>query len=279
MWYNKILLILGFLVVSLLPAQSCSFDDFVNDLSQGSATFKTIVDKEEGFQAWQILAKEAPTLRKNVDELNLVSKNLDAIENAGGYIKWKNTGSSLDFSTMDIPNALQHIKFRDLSNLSKRDIVGLHDAVEFFKLRITKAIGNRSFQFPVGKILDEVDEIVILAERNHPTTPGVKIIEYRVPATDGKLTQNINGVDVNKGYTTGTTKGVNTNEDYIKTIYDPSIWSDAKLEKVLKEALQEVANRNDGKIPYKFNGVSLDGYRIEGYFKDGKVSTFYFETK
>lgn len=62
-----------------------------------------------------------------------------------------------------------------------------------------------------------------------------------MPSTDGKLTQKINGVDVNKGYTTGATKGVNSTEDYIKTIYDPTIWPDTKLEKALKEALQDVA--------------------------------------
>ena len=182
----------------------------------------------------------------------------------------------LDFSIMDIPGALQHIKFRDLSNLARRDIVGLHDAVEFFKLRITKAIGNRSFQFPIGKTLDEVEEIVILAERNHPTIPGVKTIEYRVPSTDGKFTQKINGVDVNKGYTTGGTKGVNSTEDYVKTIYDPVVWSDAKLEKALKDALQDAANKNSGTVPYKFNGVTPEGYKIEGYFKDGKSIHFLF---
>lgn len=195
-------------------------------------------------------------------------------ENLGKVI---NTPGNIDFSLMDIPKALEHVKFRDLTNLARRDIVGLHDAVEFFKLRITKALGNRSFQFPIGKTLDEVDEIVILAERNHSTIPGVKTIEYRVPSTDGKLTQKINGVDVNKGYTTGATKGVNTTEDYVKTIYDPAIWPDAKLERALKESLQDVANKNGGNIPYKFNGVTSEGYKIEGYFKDGKVSTFYFE--
>lgn len=278
MWYKKLILVLGFLIVSLLPAQSCSFDDFVNDLSQGGTTFKTIVDKEDGFKAWQILAKEAPALRKNANELNLVSKNLDAIENAGGYTKWKSVGSNLDFSTMDIPGALQHVKFRDLSNLSKRDIVGLHDAVEFFKLRIIKAIGNRNFQFPVGKTLDEVDEIVILAEANHPTTPGVRIIEYRVPSTDGKLTQNVNGVDVSKGYTTGATKGLNITQDYVKTIYDPKIWSDTKLEKALKEALQDAFLKEGNFINGKsYVGKSIEGYDIEFWYRDNKVQTFYFK--
>ncbi|MCJ1807270.1 CdiA family toxin C-terminal domain-containing protein [Flavobacterium covae] len=237
-------------------------------------------DPDKVFDAWHLLLEEKSLEKTNAKVLKEVEDNYQAIKNAGGYIKWKNAtgaGKALDFATMDLPKTLQHVKFRDLSNLARRDIVGLHDAVEFYKLRITRAIGNRSFQFPIGKTLDEVEEIVILAERNHPTIPGVKTIEYRVPSTDGKFTQKINGVDVNKGYTTGGTKGVNTTEDYVKTIYDPIVWSDAKLEKVLKDALQDAANKNNGTVPYKFNGVTPEGYKIEGYFKDGKVSTFYFE--
>ncbi|WP_228452307.1 hypothetical protein [Chryseobacterium sp. c4a] len=89
MWYRNLLTVIGLLLISLLSAQSCNFDDFVNDLSQGNAVFKSIVNEEDGFKAWQILAEEAPALRKNADELNLVSKNLSAIEKAGGYKKWK----------------------------------------------------------------------------------------------------------------------------------------------------------------------------------------------
>ena len=179
---------------------------------------------------------------------------------------------------MDLPKAIEHIKYRDLTNLARRDIVGMHDATEFYKLRITRSIGNRNFQFPIGKTLDEVDEIVILTERNHHAIPGVTIVEYRIPLTDGKFTKNINGIDINMGYTTGGTKGINETTDFVKTIYDPSIWTDIKLERALKEAIEDAANKNHKIIPYKFNGVTSEGYHIEGYFKDGKVSTFYFET-
>jgi len=58
-----------------------------------------------------------------------------------------------------------------------------------------------------------------------PQTTGVRIIEYRVPQTDGKFTKRINNVDVNKGYTTGRLKG-DGSKNFIKNIYDPSIWTD-----------------------------------------------------
>ncbi|MDN3693622.1 hypothetical protein QWZ06_15660 [Chryseobacterium tructae] len=109
MWYRNLLTVIGLLLINLFSAQSCNFDDFVNDLSQGNAVFKSIVNEEDGFKAWQILAEEAPALRKNADELNLVSKNLSAIEKAGGYKKWKGTGSLEDFS-----NLLKNPKFKQI---------------------------------------------------------------------------------------------------------------------------------------------------------------------
>ncbi len=179
----------------------------------------------------------------------------------------------------DIPGALNHVKFRDLTNLSRRDIVGMHDAVEFAKLRATKAIGNTSYQVAIGKTLDEVEEIVILVEKSHDKIPGVKIVEYRVPATNGKLSQRINGVDVNKGYTTGTTRGEKSIQNYIKTIYDPVIWTDERLVKALREALIDAINKNNGILPTAnpSPGLTSDGYKILFTTNKGKVTSFWFD--
>jgi hypothetical protein len=182
---------------------------------------------------------------------------------------------NLDFATMDLPGALQHVRYRDLADLARRDIVGLHDAIEFFKLRIKRAIGDINFRFPAGKTLDEVDEIVVLVDNIHPTTPGVRTIEYRVPSTDGKLVNNINGTNVNKGYTTGSTKGKNSTENFIKNIYDPAIWPEARLENALKEALED-SFKNKSLKDGLFDGLTKEGYSIQGYIRNGKVSTFYF---
>ena len=275
---NFIILSLFFVFSSLASysQNDCIVALLANDLSSSNPEFKTIVNKPNGFEAWKILQSESPSIRTDINELTLVSKNLEAIKSAKGYLNWKALQgvSRLDFSLLDITKALNHIKFRDLADLARRDIVGLHDAVEFNKLRITKALGNRNFQFPIGKTLDEVDEIVVLAEKTHPTIPGVKTIEYRVPSTDGKLTQKINGVDVNKGYTTGGMKG-DGSKDYIKNIYDPAIWTDTKLEKALKESLDD-AFKNKSLADGQFNGLTSEGYSIQGYIRNGKVETFYF---
>jgi len=75
---------------------------------------------------------------------------------------------------------------------------------------------------------------------------------------------------------TGALKGDKT-KPFVKTLYDPAVWSDAKLEKALKEALQDVVNKNNGVIPEKFIGNSTEGYPIEGYYRNGAVDTFYFK--
>ncbi|TWP29235.1 hypothetical protein ETU08_08095 [Apibacter muscae] len=82
-------LILGLLLTTLTLAQSCNFNKLVDDLSESSVEFNKIIDKEEGFSAWLILAEEAPSLRTQIEELNLVSKHLAEIKKAGGYKIWK----------------------------------------------------------------------------------------------------------------------------------------------------------------------------------------------
>lgn len=161
---------------------------------------------------------------------------------------------------LDIYSALQHVKFRDLTVLRKNGIGGCHDALEFEKIRQVREIG---FTMPIDKTLDEVPEIIISSLTNHPTVSGVKIVTYKIPTVNAQLK------------TTGI-KGASASEDFIKSIYDPVIWSDAKLEKALKEALQDAANGNKGIIPTKFKGNSIEGYPIEGYFRNGKIETFYF---
>jgi hypothetical protein len=133
-----------------------------------------------------------------------------------------------------------------------------------------------NYKVAAGKALDEVEEIIIFVEKNHTNVPGVKVIAYKIPASDGKFTQRINGVDVNKGYTTGNLIGDGP-DNYVKTIYDPKIWTDAKLEKALKEALQDVVNKNKGVIPREWEGLSNEGYPIHGYFDNGKVTSFFFK--
>lgn len=47
-------------------------------------------DPQKAFDSWKLLYNEKTGLTKNIENLNLVSKNLDEIKSAGGYLKWKN---------------------------------------------------------------------------------------------------------------------------------------------------------------------------------------------
>ncbi len=77
------------LILSGQTNSTCPLVILINDLSTSNAEFKDVVQDSKGFNAWQILNKEAPTLRTNIASLELVSNNLDEINKAGGYLKWK----------------------------------------------------------------------------------------------------------------------------------------------------------------------------------------------
>ncbi|MBS7253176.1 hypothetical protein [Flavobacterium branchiicola] len=101
------LLLLSSIIVNAGPGDPCPLATLVNDLSTSSAEFKILIKEHNSFDAWLILNNEAPILRTNIDELKLVSKNLDEVKNAGGYLKWKslkgvaivynNFGKPIDF--------------------------------------------------------------------------------------------------------------------------------------------------------------------------------------
>jgi len=79
------------LVFSSSIAQTCLFNDLVDDLVQQNSSFQAFVESEKGFRAWKILATEAPSLRTDMQELTLVLNNLELIENVGtkNYKSWK----------------------------------------------------------------------------------------------------------------------------------------------------------------------------------------------
>lgn len=84
----KKIIILFFVLHSCFSYSQC-LKVLVEDLAKNSKEFKAIVNENSGFKAWQVLAQDASSLRTDINELNLVSKNLEAIEKAGGYTKWK----------------------------------------------------------------------------------------------------------------------------------------------------------------------------------------------
>jgi hypothetical protein len=92
------LILLTSLIINASSGDPCPLATLANDLSTSSIEFKTLVKETDGFNAWLVLNKEAPTLRTNIEELKLVSKNLNEISKAGGYLKWKTL--NLNFTSL-----------------------------------------------------------------------------------------------------------------------------------------------------------------------------------
>ncbi|WP_428265827.1 EndoU domain-containing protein [Haliangium sp.] len=202
-------------------------------------------------------------LRRVTDKLKGKGKGKGHGEGKGhGDGKGKTKGKSrLDFESLDIPGAMNHVKFRDTNVPRKRGIGGCHDLDEWNKIR---QVDDAGWTNPVGKTLDEVPEVIVHSKTPHPNVPGVYKIDYSIPAIDGKAI---------KGNTTGALRKIKDP----KTTYDPKVWTDARLEKSLKEALQDAADKNGGTLPREWSGATSEGFTLRGYFNNGKISSFFFE--
>ncbi|WP_428223322.1 hypothetical protein [Flavobacterium sp.] len=166
------------LLTNLAFTQSCNFDDLVRDLSSEGSSFKKIVEQENGFQAWRILAVEAPDFRTNLDEIDLVSKNLAAIKNAGGYSKWKNAigagnwitlenklisklSSTIDGTTLNKMIAQMKNAGDDGMKLALRIEKGNLESIDGYTSLIkNSSVDNHSIK-AVNQALDKADNLVV----------------------------------------------------------------------------------------------------------------------
>lgn len=88
--YLKIILIIFALFANSHLSAQCWFSSLTIDGINGTSEFKNFVKNDDkAFASYEILYNQAPALKTNVEELKLVSKNFDEINNAGGYLKWR----------------------------------------------------------------------------------------------------------------------------------------------------------------------------------------------
>lgn len=127
---NKFILSLLFVlsVVQLYPNSidpECPIVALANDMSSASSEFRALIQNRDIFKAWDLLNRESPAFRTNVDELKLVSKNLAEINKAGGYTKWKSlqpTDNIInDFSNLLNSKGYSYLKnqFNALDDITK----------------------------------------------------------------------------------------------------------------------------------------------------------------
>ena len=157
---NILFLILSILVFSTSIAQTCLFNDLVDDLVQQNSSFQAFVESEKGFRAWKILATEAPSLRTDMQELTLVLNNLELIENVGtkNYKSWKllrDAGRTQLMKNADVLEALT--KARNNPILKK---LGFTDEV------LVKIKASTLKEGAFKNILDDLDDFATALDKN-----------------------------------------------------------------------------------------------------------------
>lgn len=157
---NILFLILSMLVFSSSIAQTCLFNDLVDDLVQQNSSFQAFVESEKGFRAWKILATEAPSLRTDMQELTLVLNNLELIENVGtkNYKSWKllkDAGRTQLMKNADVLEALT--KARNNPILKK---LGFTDEV------LVKIKASTLKEGAFKNILDDLDDFATALDKN-----------------------------------------------------------------------------------------------------------------
>jgi len=166
---NILFLILSMLVFSTSIAQTCLFNDLVDDLVQQNSSFQAFVESEKGFRAWKILATEAPSLRTDMQELTLVLNNLEFIEKIGSknYKSWKLLRDNID--NLNAPNALfRNVEAVETLTKARNNPIlkklGFTDEI----LASLRASGKGEFSYE--KILDKLLSIAKKIEDNPNTT-------------------------------------------------------------------------------------------------------------
>jgi hypothetical protein len=163
---------------------------------------------------------------------------------------------------------LDHISKVDTSVARKKGIGGCHNLEEWNKLRQASAADP----IPVGKLITDssVPEVLIISNTAHPSVPGVSIVQYAVPAIDGKVSDPT-------GNTIGKTTGAIKIIPNPKTLYDPLLWTDEALRNALMEAVVSQMDADNQLLPRNLlEGTTSAGYRIMFTVRNGKISTFWF---
>ena len=134
-----------------------------------------------------------------------------------------------------------HIELIDVTVSRKRGIGGAHNKEEFLK-----------------------NDIQIVKSTPHSEIDGVEIIEYQMQKLDKT------GVAIPGQYQTGIPK--------VKTIYDPNIIStDEYLQRGLDAANNAAKYCVDGILPKEWVGFDKKGVKWRGYYRFGKITSFYPE--
>jgi len=269
---NKFILALLF-VFSVVQLHSntieCPILALANDISTSGTEFKALIKNPEIFKAWNLLNKETPALRTNIEELKLVSKNLDEISKVGGYIKWK------DLNTVQRhPNWVQIIDITNkVENLTPH-VLTVETNLDGTFIPKSKTINTTTFNMEGFKGCHTENALKDYIE----TFGGTYVVKNKSVGIGGvydgqpviylnnKEYVKINGIFVE--YQPGKLGGTSS--------FFPESWSNIKI----KEEVEFAIANNHGIVPGKTTelfGFSRDGtVEIRFYYNaDGTIGSYF----
>ncbi|MEK5237516.1 EndoU domain-containing protein [Paenibacillus sp. FSL L8-0470] len=158
-----------------------------------------------------------------------------------GNVKWKFT------STPELEKHIRDREFYDPAtgepHKNKKGIVGAHNEKEFYKNDVKVVDSNKVYDIYGREV------------------KGITQVEYSVPELDAKTRQPTGNYN----------QKTNT-----KTIYDPEIISDGEyIRSGLEAAEDALAKESSGVLPTVWLGVDSKGVSWIGYFRNGKIDSFF----
>ena len=155
---------------------------------------------------------------------------------------WWDQHAPADLRQLDLQSTLDHVMDRDFGVDRAKGIGGAHDKTAWDKHK---------------------KDYVEISRKSHPTTPGVELVTYQIPAV------------TREGKPTGKLKA----KVYEKNLYDPQVWPMPPLERALKQAISNSYRTNNNALPREWNGFTDEGYLIHGFYDPAtkKVTSFFFK--
>ncbi len=258
------LMLLGYLNINAQNTE-CPVFTFANDLAASNTEFKTLIKEPNIFKAWDILNKENPAIRTNLEELNLVSKNLGEIKNTGGYLKWK-----------ALQGAGRHANWVEVLDIRTKILAKKSHVLEVEGLNKTRNYNGTTMEGFTGCHSDQALSDYVAANggtyriNGKPTNLQADEVFEGQPiiALNGKEYVKTNGQPIVE-YSTGKYGGTST--------FFPENWNNSKI---LDEVEYAIANNHGvapGNNPSEYFGFSRDG-KVEIHFylnNDGTIGSYF----
>lgn len=221
---------------------------------------------QKAFDSWKVLYNEKNSLTKNLEELTLVSKNLEAIKSAKGYLNWKALQGASNIVTELTQTTKNHLKYGEIKIIIKNSSTG-----DIISTSVRKPI-DPPISVPSSGVNVSVDVSGIHFENALKTG----LIE-EVANTRNLVKTLPSGEQIFKSKIKVFVQEINNGQGGWKTVANektwwPSVWNDQKVWEKISEAFSNKVNIQGS----KWHGTTVDGVKIEMYLDvSGNISTAY----